>query len=920
MRRSATATQRVCLPGWAVATLLFTVALTCVPLCNAQQVKAAAVITDGATWGQFGVPNQFRLSDTGDVYFTSGNSTALFQWSKSARAIQRLLQTNDPMETLCIPAELLNQIPPGGLVDVTASLLQTNASGQVAYVTSVAFPGERDPTGAFVSGGGSCRLVDFGVETFSQLAINAGGQIAIQGNTEPVNVGAARIFIETPSGDTVKIAEQGTPAPDSVGGTISSLALIGFTNSGQVAFVAGINGGNTGLAVFVSDGSTTKLIVKNGDSASGAGTFSLSSDVSNYFLNNSGQVAFASNANGGSAGIWVGDGSGAPVNIARLNSSSNSALNGNLTGQIVLRGFNEAGQALFSAGISNGSSSHALFLKDSTSSPAQVVFARGQSGGSAGNFDTTQQASLNSSGQVAFLTTLSGGNSPMGWYLGSGTSAPAKIVAQWDSSPLGGAFGLQGRNAPALINSSGQVVFLADDPEAGAVGLFSWTADAGVTTVVSTNDFLPPGANHLLKPGPPFATDSEVMVRMLDAGGQIGIYAVPLNPDSGSRRKIVAEFDWVRDAGYVIGPAGFSANAKGEMVFFANLIGTDCYPCQGLLASLPGMPLQRAVLTGDSAPGGGHFTSFNAPQGNNHTQFAFLGSLDVPNASGIFLASPEPPYLQKIVGTGDAWPGGGTGTVASLSGSIAINENGEVAFRSISSAPAHQGLFVGSASATPRKVAEAGDSAPIGNFGSFQVPLAINNAGNVAFLANYGSNAGIFLGNAGNPPQAVATTGAAAPGEGNSQFAFFNPNSILLNNSGQLAFWGGLCCDGSPSGWFVASSAELAPRLLSGQALPDGATVDYASPGQRYAALTESGTMAIYVPYTMNPNSGPQIVASAADGTLHTLARTGDPAEGTDSVFAKIFPAMMATPSGQFVFNAILTGGSAKAGVFTGNP
>ncbi len=142
----------------------------------------------------------------------------------------------------------------------------------------------------------------------------------------------------------------------------------------------------------------------------------------------------------------------------------------------------------------------------------------------------------------------------MGWYLGSGTASPVKIAAQGEKTPLGGTFGFAGRNTAASINATGQVVFLADVPDAGAVVLFSWTSADGVQTVVSTNDSLPEGANTVLRAGPPATSDTEVMVRVLMAGGQATYYASELKPGTNGVRKIVAEFDPAPELGTVALP------------------------------------------------------------------------------------------------------------------------------------------------------------------------------------------------------------------------------------------------------------------------------------------------------------------------------------------------------------------------------
>jgi hypothetical protein len=888
------------------------------------------VITDRANLpvsGRFGVPDQFGLADTGDVFFTSGNSSALLRWRKATGARERLLQTNDPIEAFGLPEAIMSAIPPGGLVDVAGSLLQVNAAGQAAFVASLALKGSSPGPVVFVYDGSSYRLVSPGVGSVTQLFLNKSGGVAVSGFSEPFNFGMTRIGVETTPGKIKTVVDGSQPAPAPVGGSFLSLSLIGLNDAGQIAVLAGINGGSANLAVFVSDGGPLQLVVKSGDSASGSGTFNLRAGAGNYLLNNAGEVAFAADVTGGTGGIWIGKPSAPPVKLMRLSDPTGTGLGGTFSGTLTLRGFNDSGQVLFSTDVSGGTSPHALFLRNLATPAAQVVFSRGQSGGSAGSFNTTLQASLNNGGQVAFLAGLLQGDSPMGWYLGSGTASPVKIAAQGEKTPLGGTFGLVGKNTAASINTMGQVVFLADVPDAGAVGLFSWTSADGVQPVVSTNDSLPEGANTVLRAGPPSTSDTEVMVRVLMAGGQATYYACELKPGTSGTRKIVAEFDQVPDAGTVLIPYNISMNGKGDAVFTAGLLGSDQYPRGGILRSRPETGLQKVALTGDELPGGGRIASLGAPQLNNQSQVAFQAFTDtpaLPPVAGIFLASPEPPYLQQVVRTGDAWPGGGAFTVGGLNANVSLNDKGQVAFLGTSQPQGRPGLFVGSAASAPLKVVEGTDPAPSGTFTGIGTPFKMNADGKVAFGGTYGSGSsarnGVFLGSTVAPPQAIATTGSAAPGTGDATFVMFNANTIDLNASGQVAFWAGF--NKTPGwGWFLGSAgADLQPRLLANQPLPGGGVVNGLPAASRLAALADSGEMAIWVGDTRGTDFKEHLLIAGVDGNLRRVAGNSGKAEGTESEFGKLFPLLMATPSGQFLFSAILVNGPAMAGIFTSIP
>jgi hypothetical protein len=200
----------------------------------------------------------------------------------------------------------------------------------------------------------------------------------------------------------------------------------------------------------------------------------------------------------------------------------------------------------------------------------------------------------------------------------------------------------------------------------------------------------------------------------------------------------------------------------------------------------------------------------------------------------------------------------------------------------------------------------------------------LNAAGNVAFMATYGSSgSGVFLGTTSDEPQPVATAGSAAPGTGGGTFAFFNSSAIDLNSSSQVAFWASVNNSGNNprNGWYLSAAGAVAsPRLLQNQPLPGGGQAGTVSPGSRFAVLADSGEMAIYVVDTREADFQPQIVIAGANGMLRKFARNGEKAGGTGSEFGKLYSTLAATPSGKFLFGAVLINGPAKAGVFINKP
>ena len=375
-------------------------ALIVAPQCTGQQATATAVITDRAalaTNDKFSMPpNQFKLTDTGNVYFASGGNTALFHWNQETGARARLLQANDSFETLGLGSP---QGFTGALLDTPGTLLQVNAAGHAAFLVSLAVKGNLDPVGIAVFDGSSYRQMNTPLSSFSQILLNNQDRVAVLGNTNSYIPG---IYIARPDSSPIEVAVGTKPAPGT-GGTYSNFRqLIGFNDAGQLAFLADINGGTTGRAIFLFDGTEVRLVAKAGNADGNFNGFNI--DTPNYgvyyALNNNGKIAFRTSLVGGNPGIWIGDASGVAKLVGQGDPTGIQEL-GNCAAFPWLRGFDDSDRVLYDC-LTTGGLHHALFLKSLADPAPQVVFKRGQSAGSAGAFATTQQAVLNNAGKVAF--------------------------------------------------------------------------------------------------------------------------------------------------------------------------------------------------------------------------------------------------------------------------------------------------------------------------------------------------------------------------------------------------------------------------------------------------------------------------------------------------------------------------------------
>lgn len=894
---------------------------------------------------QFTTPNQVGLDAAGDVFFTAG-AFALFHRDSASGNRTRLLQGADPHPGF-----------PGSVNDIVGSNLQVNSAGHAAMTNFFFQKNMRGPRGVFVYDGTGFQKVALRGEVapgtggqvflnFGPLRINDNDQVAFAPTFEPAVLGTSGIFLGSPSGPPVKIAVIGETAPGT-GGTYDGFQLLGLNNAGQVAFLAFIAGGTTDLAIFIATTSSVVKVVANGESAPGTtGAFALLAGIGNYALNDSGNLAFVANVVGGAPtnrGIWIGNASGPPSKLVANNDPT--PLGGTFDGGLSLRGFNNSGKALFQSNPVGATSNHALFLKDLIN-PANVVFARNQAvpGGTTEVFFNTTQASLNNNGNVAFQAQLQGGPSQAGWFLGSATAPPIKIVLEGEPAPVGGTFGIAGANQPAQINSSNQVAFFADIIGPNAIGAFLWTPSGSIASIVNSNDTLPASANPIIRTFMPGASDDLLVFFALKAGGRVAAFTKPLKPGGGQITRIFGEGDTAPGIGG--GLWGILANFglindNEEVAFLTNrVVGGSPYPAGLIFTHKPGVGLEKVAATGDVAPGaaGGTFTNFNVnfdrppARINSLGQVVFVaniaGSAGNSSRNGVFIGSASG-GVQVVARMNDSSPIGGAFANFNFGISHALNDAGQVAFRAVSQIGSTQipALFVGSGGGTPAKVVAQGDLGP----GSSTISIVptrfqMNNAGQVAYVAGLtggSSPEGLFLGTAGGPQLTVALVGDAAPGTGGGTLSDLREPDIELNNVGLVAFWAAITGASATSGCFLGSAtAPPAARLVEGQSLPGGGAAGFILPGINNFigedfTLTDSGQMSIFVGNVTGAASGSRQVIASPSGVLSEFVTSDEKATGTGSLFGALFQSVAVNSDGRFFVSAILVDGPAKWGIFT---
>jgi hypothetical protein len=899
---------------------------------------------------QFRPPNGIGLTGAGDVLFSP--QSALFRWESSSGTRSRILQSGEPHPGF-----------PGSVTDLVANPFHVNSLGHAATVNFFAKAGSRIPRGVFLYDGSTFQIVamrgDVAPGTGGQLFNNFGAvrindtdQIVLLASFEP-SFNNAGVFLGSTSGPPAKIAAIGDVAPGTGGGTYNSFQLIGFNNAGQVAFFSNILGGSASRAVFIGSTSGVSKVVAQGDPATGtAGTFNLVTlNPFNYALNSNGDVAFAAQVIGGAAanqGVWIGNSTSAPAKLMVNSDPTATTLGGTFGGAVFLHGFDSSGQALFRSNPVGATATHALFLKD-LNNPASVVFARGEAvpGGTTELFANTLQATVNSTGDVAFLALLQG-PVQFGWFLKESAAPIVKIALQGDSTPAGGTFGLAGANQPAEINGSGQVAFFADVLGPNATGVFLYTSGSGIASVVNSNDTLPPGANPVIRTFMPAASDDLLVFHGSKAGGRISTFTKTLDPCNDQITRIVGEGDTAPVIGGAMWgmPGNFGLINDSEELAFATseVVGATVYPASIVFTHKPGLGLQKVAATGDAAPGaaGGTISTFDIgsffrppARINSSGQVAFFagiaGSMSNSSPNGIFIGSASG-GIQRVARAGDASPVGGIFANFQTS-DISLNDAGQVAFRGVTQvSPGVQtpALFVGTGTAAPVKAVAQGDAGPGGSsVNVIPVRFQINNAGQIAYVAGLtggSSPEGVFLGTAGGTQVPVALAGDPAPGTSGGTFSGFREPEIELNNPGDVAFSAEITGALATSGYFLGSATTApAARLIEGEALPGGGAAGFLSPGinnfiGEQFSLTDSGEMSIFLNnITGAPSLGRYVIASAS-GVLREFAATDDDAQGTGSSFGALFQSVGTNSTGRFFFMAILVGGPEKSGVFWDGP
>jgi len=312
----------------------------------------------------------------------------------------------------------------------------------------------------------------------------------------------------------------------------------------------------------------------------------------------------------------------------------------------------------------------------------------------------------------------------------------------------------------------------------------------------------------------------------------------------------------------------------------AGLISLAAAPSSSFAAN-PAYTFKVVATLGDSAPGGGAFTTDFEPSAlNNRGQLAFTADLAVPGdqgqfEEGLFLA--DGGSIHQIVRHGQNAPGGGTFSVGEL-GTVGLNDAGDVAFGfSLDpfdfSTPLHGGVYRWSSAnqtLSPVMIPNVTPDPSGGVFVGADFDVSLNSQGKLVFCAYVtntpvGLGRGAFLQDKFGRITSIMRPGDSAP-EGGTFIRALNP---CISDAGDITFTGKTLNIPHYFQAYIRSFSTGATKLI-----PQPAGVI----GANAWAINNRGMVAIGGVYPAGAGIGNVYLSDGVTTTL--VAAVGSPAPG----------------------------------------
>lgn len=311
----------------------------------------------------------------------------------------------------------------------------------------------------------------------------------------------AAVILRYPAagGDPITVVRggQSPPVGDGVFGGISGALTPKDANAmGDVAFIAALSNTIQFTGLYRGDGTDLVQIARQGDPAPIKGATFSSLGQSIVDMNETGDVAFTANLFGSaSIGVFIGDG----ADIQTIATGGDMAPSGGEVVAFLDMALNESGDVGMLAVISDGGVFKRQVYRGNGGALTPIMERGDLLPTPPGLFLDASlvgpSIDMNDSGAAVFQADLTGTargeDDNSGIFVGDGTTM--REVVREGAVPPGGGNREFDRFGPPIINSQGQVAFVAFLREPGGpfvdeLGLFWWDPDAGLREVIREGD------------------------------------------------------------------------------------------------------------------------------------------------------------------------------------------------------------------------------------------------------------------------------------------------------------------------------------------------------------------------------------------------------------------------------------------------